>query len=200
MEQRWSQYYRLAESAPAGGLFIHDFVRVDLPFDAVVGAFRYFVSGELIGRLVADAWLRETAEAGRVLGAEDQHGPEPPVDATLGPHRPREGALVIPIAWRPAAERWVPSLQADLELVSFGPHRTHLHVLGLSQLPPWTTPCTDRASLDHRLTVALVRHVLSELAEMIVVRAPELSSTKETDHGEHGSTDPAGHSAARSEQ
>lgn len=199
MDQRLTQYYRFAASAPVGGLFIHDFVRVDLPFDAVVGAFRYFVSGELIGRLVADAWLREMAEVGRVLGSEGRGEPEPPVAAVLGPHRPREGALVIPISWRPAAERWVPSLQADLELVSFGPHRTHLHVLGLSDLPPGTTPCTDRASLDHRLAVALVRHVLSELAEMIVDRAPELSPTKETNHGEPGPAHPASRSAARSD-
>lgn len=174
MDERWFRYSRLAASTPSSGLFIHDFVRVDLPFDAVVGAFAYFVSPELISRLVADAWMCETAEVGRVLAGAEPAGPEPAVETRLGKERAREGALVIPISWQPSSELWVPSLQADLEVASFGPARTHLHVLGLSHLPPDTVPCTERASLEHRLTVALVRHVLVSLADVLVARVPDL--------------------------
>ena len=76
--------------------------------------------------------------------------------------------MVLPIRWRSAGGPWVPSLEADLEVVGFGADRTHLHVLGLSELPPGSEPCTDRSSLDHRLAVAVVRQVLTTLAEVLV--------------------------------
>ena len=175
MDLRWRQFLRLSVAPPTSGLFVHDFVRVELPYDAVIGAFAYFVSPELIGEIVADAWRCETSEAGRVLAIAES-GTQPSVEVRLGPRRSRRGALVIPISWQAGSTAWVPSLQADLEVVSFGPDRTHLHILGLSWLPPESVPGSDRASLDHRLTVALVRHVLVSLADTLVAEVPDLAS------------------------
>lgn len=155
-----------------GGLFVHDFVPVDLPFDSVVGAFAHFVNPELLATLAAEAWVAESAEAGRVLHPIEMTSAERPVvDAVLGPPRTRRDALIVPIAWRQSSNRWIPSLDADLEIVAFGPGRTHIHVLGMSALGPATAPCSDRASLEHRLTVATVRHVLVALTETISRRA-----------------------------
>ncbi|MGF1599389.1 MAG: hypothetical protein ACFCVK_21160 [Acidimicrobiales bacterium] len=175
------RFARLTALEPGTSLFIHDFVRVDLPYDAVVGAFTHFVGPEIIGQLVTEAWRSELAEAGRALTPEE--APVPPassVEVRFGAHRARRGALIIPITWHADADQWLPALQADLEVAAFGPDRTHLHVLGLSFLPPGSQPYTDRASLDHRLAVALVRHVLASLAELLVTPSPELSGARTT--------------------
>ena len=44
-------------------LSIHDFVRVDLPLDAVLGAFANFVTAEMIEQLVRRAWTVEATDA-----------------------------------------------------------------------------------------------------------------------------------------
>lgn len=163
--------------APSSGLFIHDFVKVDLPYDAVVAAFTYFVSPALISQLAVEAWRCESAEVGRVLASvsENDGAADTTVEAKLGPIRARDGALALSLSWRADSGGWLPGLDADLEIAGFGPDRAHLHVLGLSQLPPGIAPCTDRASLDHRLTVAFVRHVIASLAELLVARAGDMA-------------------------
>jgi hypothetical protein len=154
-------------AAAADQLTIHDFVRVDAPFDAIAGAFVHHVSPELIGRLVLQAWTAELTEASEELVAET-HLPEArAVDVWIGSIRTRSDALIIPIAWRPMTPAWVPPLQADLEVVAFGPRRSHLHVLGRSALRDGVVPSTYRASLDQRLTVAMVRRFLDALAHSI---------------------------------
>lgn len=167
MQLSWYHYHLTRPSPPSGGMFVHDFVPVELPFDAVVGAFTYFVSPQLIAMLVAEAWTSELAEVGRHLDSAQPSGATPSVMAHLGTVRIRKGAVVVPLSWRTEREPWVPSLEADLEIARFGVDRTHLHVMGLSDLAPGTLPCTERASLDHRLTVALVRNVLVSLAQML---------------------------------
>ncbi len=173
MDQGWYHYHFERRSSPANGLFIHDFVPVELPFDAVVGAFTYFVSPELISMLVTRAWASELLEAGNVLESGPPNDEEPIVVAQLGAVRVRRGAVVVPFSWRAEFDGWVPSLQADLEIAGFGPERTHLHVMGLSQLAPGSQPCTERASLDHRLAVALVRSVLVSLAGVLTSASVE---------------------------
>lgn len=157
-------------------LFVHDFVGIDLPFGAVVGAFAHYVSPDLLGRLVLDAWAQELAEMGRAVAfGRDDH-----TDATLavavGTPRARRDALVVPVRWRADSEHWVPPVEADLEIVAFGTARSHLHILGVSELPAGVAPCSDQASLEHRLTVALVRHVIFSLAGNIAGETPAAAS------------------------
>jgi hypothetical protein len=150
---------------------VHDFIRVDLPFDAVVGAFTHFVTSDLVCHLVADAWADQSAELDDVLPdlAEDRQLTR--VVVSFGDRRARRGALILPIAWDTMSGQWIPPLEADLEIVSFGPERTHLHVLGQSQLRPRTPLFTERASLEHRLAVAVVRQFLRLLAEVVSTNA-----------------------------
>lgn len=169
-EYWYRHYHYLTLAPPTAAVFVHDFVRVDLPLDAVVGAFTYFVSPELLGDLVCEAWLSELAEAGRVLRTGDHAEADLSVKVQLSPGRPRLGSLVVPISWHTGSKQWIPPLQADLEITSFGPDRTHIHVMGMSDLAPGTMAGTDRASLDHRLSVALVRQVLVSLAELLISR------------------------------
>lgn len=161
---------RLVRGVSHPALTVHDFVRVELPFGAVVGAFTHFVSPELLGGLVLAAWESERSEAFRVAGATEP-SEQPAVGVILGAARSRRDALVIPIQWASVSAAWIPPLHADLELVGFGPSRTHLHVLGRSELRPGVAPGSDGASLEHRLTVALVRHVLMSLADVLSDRA-----------------------------
>lgn len=161
-------------------LSVHDFVRVDLPFDAVVGAFAHFVTPRLIRRLVAEAWKEESSfVAANVSQAPD---PEPSqIDVRLGGQRSRRDAVILSIAWSGSDGGWIPPLDADLEIVGFGPNRTHLHVLGLSQLRSDTTQYSDRASLEHRLAVAVVRHVLFSLARLMAQSSGWEITTLEAD-------------------
>ena len=149
-------------------LYVHDFVRIDLPVDTVVTAFVNYVSPEMLSELARDAWR---GEANEVLAVVDDDHLELSAEAlgvVLGDHRGRHDAVVVPLTWVcPGVDRWVPSLEADLEIVGFGPVRTHLHLLGLSSLAQATEPFSERASLEHRLTVAVVRHFLARLAEVI---------------------------------
>lgn len=148
-------------------LSVHDFVRIDLPFDAVVGAFANFVTTDLLRGLIVEAWNEESAEVGNALARTPESETTDHVAVRLGEQRGRQDAVILPITWTASVGRWVPPLHADLEIAQFGPNRTHLHVLGLSQLRPDTVPLSDRASLEHRLAVAVVRHVLFSLANMI---------------------------------
>lgn len=152
---------------------IHDFVRIDLPFDAVVAAFAHSVGPDLLCDIVNRAWTEEVAEVGRrdalrIEPLTHDHG----VCAWLGPYRSRLDTVIVPISWRSESGPWMPPLDADLEIVGFGSDRTHLHVLGRSSLPPSAVPFTERASLNHRLAVALVRHVLCDLVEHLVDDVP----------------------------
>jgi hypothetical protein len=157
-------------------LTVHDFVPVDLPLDAVLGAFAHFVTEERVGRLVADVWERERAwiRADGVDGHDLDLGETPPkgVAVRIGERRTRHDAAIMSITWT-ADVGWVPPLFADIELVDFGPRRTHLHVLGHSQLRPSTRLFTRRASLEHRLAVSLVRQVLTDLATLLAETSGE---------------------------
>ncbi|MEM7337282.1 MAG: hypothetical protein AAF467_01475 [Actinomycetota bacterium] len=164
-----SDGHRAGIEAP---VVIHDFVRVDLPFDAVVAAFAHSVGPDLLSALVDRAWTEEVAEitrrdALRIEPLSHDHA----IDAWIGPYRSRLDTVIVPISWRSSRDTWMPPLDADLEIVGFGTDRTHLHVLGRSSLPPCAVPFTERASLNHRLAVALVRHVLCDLATQLVTDA-----------------------------
>jgi hypothetical protein len=167
MENRHLSPPSLASVGESRCLYVHDFVRVDLPFDAVVGAFTHFVTSDLMCQLVADAWSHEASELAQVLPTEELPTAATDVAVTFGSRRTRRDALILPLSWAALQDRWIPPLEADLEIVGFGPRRTHLHVLGQSQLRPQTPLFTERASLEHRLAVAVVRHFLRLLADVV---------------------------------
>ena len=149
------------------GVFIHDFVAINLPFGALVGAFSHYVSSEMIGQLVIEAWKAEVAELTRVIGTGEDPDQDPSVTVKVGQPRSRRDALVVPVEWESDSPGWIAPIEADLEVVAYGPRRSHLHILGTSLLPPGVSDCSERASLEHRLTVAVVRHVLFALAGAI---------------------------------
>jgi hypothetical protein len=157
----------LASSGESRCLYVHDFVRIDLPFDAVVGAFTHFVTSDLMQQLVADAWICESSELRQVMAMATTDESRSDVAVTIGNRRARHDALILPLSWITLSDRWIPPLDADLEIAGFGPARTHLHVLGQSRLRPQTPLYTERASLEHRLVVAVVRHFLRSLADVI---------------------------------
>jgi hypothetical protein len=147
-------------------VFVHDFVRLNLPFDTVVGAFANFVSAEILAGLLQEAWLAESAVIRQKLTLDiDESGLD--LKVAVGTPRARQEALVVPISWSCESPTWIPPLEADLEAVAFGPANTHLHILGTSDVSRNTRPCTDQASLEQRLAVAVVRHVLFSLAQKI---------------------------------
>jgi len=149
------------------GLFIHDFVPINLPYGALVGAFAHYVGPDMIRELVLEAWRSEIADLAKVLGTDHDLGISPSVTVVVGEPRSRRDALVVPLEWASNSDCWIPPIHADLEVVAYGPRRSHLHILGTSALPPDVSSCSERASLEHRLTVAIVRHVLFALASAI---------------------------------
>lgn len=158
--------------ASAHSMSIHDFHGVELSFEAAAGGFANYVTESLLAHLVADAWWAESraleqAVSGRALGP-----PPTSVRAWVGRPRPRLDALILPIAWSGEAgegDRRQPivPIEADLELVAFGRARSHLHLLGVSRLRPGTAYRSSAASLEQRLAVAVVRHVLASLADSL---------------------------------
>ena len=103
----------------------------------------------------------------RVIGGTEESDLQPSVSVKVGEPRSRRDALVVPLEWESDSDGWIAPIEADLEVVAYGPRRSHLHILGTSVLPPGVDSCSERASLEHRLTVAVVRHVLFALAAAI---------------------------------
>lgn len=152
--------------------FVHDFARVDLPLASVVSAIEFVATPAQLATFVVSAWSAEV----RVLEAVQRqvpHGVNPTIDVVCGPQRTRSDAVILPLAWRTATGPWIPPLQADLEFAAFGPERTHVHVYGCSELPPGSRPASGPASMTQRLTVAMVRHVLTLLTRRVVELADD---------------------------
>ena len=150
-----------------GALFVHDFVAVDVGIDAAVQSFGGRANPTLVREFVLEAWRAEIAALDTALASSGSHD-EPELEVELGPARWRRDAVVIPLRWWTSAGEWIPPLEADLELASFGPERTHVHVAGRSRLPGGEVPRSQASSLHQRFTVAMVRHVLRLLSERVL--------------------------------
>lgn len=155
------------ERSGGNALFVNDFVAVDVSVDTAVQSFGGLATPDLVRGLVLEAWRAEVAALDSALAKFRSHT-DPKVDVELGPARWRRDAVVIPLRWWTRSGDWVPPLEADLELASFGPDRTHVHVLGRSRLPIGESPQSEASSLHHRFTVAMVRHVLCLLTERVI--------------------------------
>lgn len=156
--------------------FVHDFAGIDLPLSSVVCAIDIIATPSLIQEFVATAWMHEI----RALDATEHQtlARTPPlVDVVFGEQRARSDAVILPVAWHGVSTPWIPPLDADVEFAAFGPQRTHVHLYGSSELPPDAPPASVSASLAQRLTVAVVRHVLTLLSQRIVSLAQDGATT-----------------------
>lgn len=155
------------ERSEGNALFVNDFVAVDVSVDTAIQLFGGLATPALVRDFVLEAWRAEIAALDSALAVFGSHR-EPYLEVELGPARWRRDAVVVPLRWWADSGEWVPPLEADLELASFGPDRTHLHVLGRSRLPIGESPQSQAWSLHQRFTVALVRHVLRLLSERVL--------------------------------
>jgi hypothetical protein len=150
-------------------MFVHDFIQVDLPMDAVLDA----LSGDAglpFERLVLQAWA-ETVGGWDGEGFEPSDlAPPPALALTLGALRVRQGSVVVAVAWSNDGRTWFPAVDADLEIVAFGANRTNLHLLGRYSFGAGAVPRSASGSAAHLLTVLSLRRFLQLLAGRILER------------------------------
>lgn len=147
-------------------MFVHDFVRLNLPYEEVVARFGANVDPWL-GVLVAAAWRNDMSTW--IASGVDERDLTPPavVPVWLGAPRQRNDATIIPIAWPPVGGRYVSGLDADLEIVSCGPDFTDVQLLGRYELGEGVERWTADASVAHRIAVSVIRGFLGLLAERL---------------------------------
>jgi hypothetical protein len=148
-------------------VFVHDFVRLNLPYQEVVARFGANVDPWL-GVLVAAAWRNDMPTW--IASGVDECDLAPPavVPVWLGAPRQRNEATIVPIAWPPVGGRFVSGLDADLEIVGCGPDFTDIQLLGRYEFAEGVERWTADASLAHRIAVSVVRGFLGLLAERLV--------------------------------
>jgi hypothetical protein len=147
-------------------VFVHDFVRLNLPYEEVVARFGANVDPWL-GMLVSSAWRNDMPTW--IASGVDEHDLASPavVPVWLGTPRRREDATIIPIAWPPGVGRFVSGLDADLEIVACGPDYTDVQLLGRYEFCDDVERWSADASLAHRIAVSVVRRFLGLLAERL---------------------------------
>jgi hypothetical protein len=148
-------------------VFVHDFVRLNLPYEEVVARFGATVDPWL-GVLVASAWRNDMPTW--IASGVDERDLVPPaiVPVWLGVPRQRNDATIVRIAWPPVGGRFVSGLDADLEIVACGPNLTDVQLLGRYEFADGIQRWTAEASLAHRIAVSVVRRFLELLSERLV--------------------------------
>jgi hypothetical protein len=144
-------------------VFLHDFFPIEQGFPVAGYPFVATMGPALIDRLVCEAWQRNrqvARDAGLHVG-ECRSGE---TGSFVGPARHRTDAIIVPMGWS-GTTSWIAPLEADLELAAFGAGRSHLHLLGRTELPSGVASHSSEASLCQRLAVSVVRHVIIGLAE-----------------------------------
>lgn len=147
-------------------MFVHDFVRIQLPFDEVMTRLGSSVD-PWIGVLASTAWSADAdtwVEAGVDLA---DLAPPTVMTVHLGQARTRVDAAIVPIRWPAGRARFVAGLDADLEFVACGPGRTDIQLLGRYDLPEGVDRWTTEASLAHRIAVTAVRRFLELLGSRL---------------------------------
>jgi hypothetical protein len=147
-------------------VFVHDFVRLNLPYEEVVARFGANVDPWL-GMLVASACRNDMPTW--IASGVDEVDLAPPavVPVWLGTPRLRNDATVVPIAWPPVGGRYVSGLDADLEIVACGPDFTDVQLLGRYEFGAGVERWSADASLAHRIAVSVIRGFLGLLAERL---------------------------------
>lgn len=143
-------------------IFVHDFVPLDVPLDEAAEAAFALLDAALIASFVATACNREASRELDAIG----HRPVRDADlvVTIDPPRNRVDAVIVPISWQAVDPSVAVPLDADIEIAAYGRNRCHVHLLGRTRLKPGIRPISAEASLYGRLSVAVVRHVLDQLA------------------------------------
>jgi hypothetical protein len=148
-------------------MFIHDFVYVDAPAEAVCTRILED-HGSWLGPLAVDATQEGEALRVRIGPA----GPLPGLSRTalveLGEPQRRGDATVVPLTWHASGgAAMFPVLSADLEVAGLGPARTQLSVMGRYDPPLGGLGRTLDRLLFHRVAEASVRSFLRRVAEVL---------------------------------
>lgn len=145
-------------------MFVHDFTSIPLPVDVAIRAFAGVPADHLAG-LVRGIWNAEAPILESACATGSNRVATTAAYVELHSHRLRHDAVVVSLRWR--GDGWLPSLDADLELVSFGGQTTHLHIMGRYELPACVERFTDTGSLVQRMMVVVIRNFLGELGETL---------------------------------
>lgn len=150
-------------------MFVHDFVAVPRPVDDMVRAFSADVSETTLTAIVRAAWnddapILVSAGVASILDVSVTA-----VQVELGGHRLRHDAAIIGLRW--TGDGWLPTLDADMEVVAFGHDCTHLHLMGRYDLPPCVDRFSPAGSLVQRLMVVVVRKFLSDVGQLLAPKA-----------------------------
>jgi hypothetical protein len=148
-------------------MFVHDFVRLSLPYDEVLVRFGAKLDPWL-GMLVASAWRHDLDTWTAIGVAEKDLSPPTVVSVRLGIPRQRDGQTIVPITWPPGHGRFVSGLDADLEIVACGPDKTDVQLLGRYEFTDGVERWSAEASLAHRIAVTAVRRFLELLAQQLL--------------------------------
>jgi hypothetical protein len=146
-------------------MFLHDFVEIDLPMEVVLDT----LAGDVdlpLGQLASRAWGESLAS----WDGDPLPGPAPAMDqmeVALGALRFRERSVILGLAWSGHGSPWVPTLDADLEIVALGSRRTNLHLLGRYRFGPTVPQWSATDSTVNLLTIISVRRFLTLLADRI---------------------------------
>jgi len=147
-------------------MFVHDFVAVPVPVDETVLRFTAQLPTANLAELVRQAWNADApilVSAGvGTLNVVQVHN----VSVELADHRLRNDAAIVGLRW--SGDGWLPSLDADLELVGFGHDTTHLHLMGRYELPDTVDRFSPAGSLVQRVVVVAVRTFLTNLSDALV--------------------------------
>ena len=139
---------------------INDFVAIDIPVTDAVQAFQERVDAVRIATIVVESWRRE-AEVVEAVGLCHAMTSTNTVVANLNLATYRPDGMVVPAQWGGGPPPF-PQFEGELEIVSFGSRRTHLHLRGRSDLGPPASTAIER-SLTDRPVIAHVRQILTTL-------------------------------------
>lgn len=146
-------------------MFVHDFAAVRGPVEDTVRRMSAPTTGPALEKTVCSAWNSHAPILTTVQADQQFQTSTTCVHLELDGHRLRGDTGIINMRWQ--ADGRLPSLDADLELTSFGPDWTHLHLLGRYEVPQAASPLSSRDSLQHRVMVAVVRRFLDDLSDLL---------------------------------
>ena len=146
-------------------MFVHDFSPVSKPVDEAVRCFGVAATAPALAEIIKRAWNDEAPVLAAFVVDQPRGVTASHVAVELRGHRLRGDAAIVNLRWH--GDGWLPELDADLEIVAFGRHATHLHLMGRYELPE----CVDRfgptGSLLHRVMVVVVRQFLTDLGHLL---------------------------------
>ncbi len=160
------QSSRQPRPEPGAPMFVHDFAIVHMPVNEAVAIFAAKVNSVALAPLVLNAWEADAGLLAATGLADRATIVATSVQVEINLRRSRSDATIVNIKWR--GNGWLPTLDADLELVAFGPQRTHLHLMGRYDLPASVERYSNTGSLIQRVMVVAVRTFLQDLGDLLI--------------------------------